>query len=150
MHRLTRLTAATALAAAAIAAVPAVAPAATTRTARTCLTRTTAVTGWQVYTVCLTATDSFDATHASGYVAGVSCQVHLPTGAGWSCGPFRAGSYWNAARGAWEDWLNYALVFRSPATSMQSCAYLRVDTRPGGATSYQQFITGPLAIGTAC
>ena len=137
-----------------LAAAPSDARAATSRTVRTCSTKTTPFTGWSVYAVCLTATDSWDGSRASGYVAGVSCSVYLPTGAGWSCRTYARGSYWNASRGAWEDWLNYALVYRSPDPALpiayQNCVYVRVDTKPNGSTSYQDFTNQGLPIGTPC
>lgn len=127
------------------------ASAATTRATSTCTTRTTALTGWSVYRVCLTASDSFDGVHVSGYVSGVSCTVYLPTGAGWGCGAYTRGSYWNVARAAWEDWLNFRLTYTNIAGgTMLSCVYLRVDTKPSGSTSYQASTTNGLPIGASC
>ena len=85
----------------------------------------------------------------SGYVSGVSCTVHLPTGVGWSCVAYTKGSYLRSQLGAWEDWLNYKLYYLGNV-QMQACAYLRVDTRPSGSTSYQGFITQGLPLGTNC
>jgi heme A synthase len=127
------------------------ASAATTRSTSTCTTRTTAVTGWSVYRVCLIASDSFDGLHVSGYVSGVSCTVFLPTGAGWGCGAHTKGSYWNSAKSAWEDWLNFRLVYTNIAGgTMLSCVYLRVDTKPSGSTAYQSSTTVGLPIGASC
>lgn len=148
-----RKSAAVLAAAAAIAAVCATASsAATTRSTSTCTTRTTAVTGWNVYRVCLTVSDSFDGLHVSGYVSGVSCTVFLPTGAGWGCGAYTKGSYWSSARSAWEDWLNFRLVYTNIAggTMLLSCVYLRVDTKPSGSTAYQASTTNGLPIGASC
>jgi hypothetical protein len=133
-----------------LTAAPLDARAATSRTVRVCSTKTVGITGWSVYTVCLTAADSYDGLHATGYVAGVSCNVYMPTGAGWACQSYGKGSYWNASRGAWEDWLNFALVYRGSNVAYQNCVYLRVDTKPSGSTSYQDFTNQVLPIGTAC
>src|SRR3954470_21657421 len=93
------------------AACVTVADAASTRGASTCTTRTVPLVNASVYRVCLTATDSYDSAHVSGYVSGVSCFLYLPTAVGWSCESYRKGSYWNAARAAWEDWLNFRLIY---------------------------------------
>ena len=128
--------------------------AATSRTTQYCTTKTTAVTGWSVYAVCLTANDSYDGSRATGYVAGAYCNVYLPTGAGWACRSYTKGSYWNAGIGAWEDWLNFAVVYVSPfltyRVSYQNCVYVRIDTRPNGSTSYQAFTNQNLPVGTTC
>jgi hypothetical protein len=50
-----------------------------TRSDRICQTQTMAVTNASVYQVCLTATDSFNDAQASGYVAGATCNIYLPT-----------------------------------------------------------------------
>jgi len=145
--------AATLLASTATAAVfvptPANAATATTRTVRVCHTQTLWIFNADVYTVCLTARDTYDGSHVTGY-AGTYCNVYLPTGVGWWCSTQRSGSYWNAARGAWEDWVNYRLEYASPDHVGADCIYLRVDTKPTGATSYQNFANTTLVPWVTC
>jgi hypothetical protein len=137
--------------AAAVLAVAAPAANAAVRTNGHCSTRQMALTGWSIYRVCLTAVDTYTGSWVSGYVSGVSCQVYLPTGAGWSCRSYAKGSYWDGARGYWEDWLNFALVYTGPSgTAFQNCVYLRIDTTPNGVTTYQDFTNQLLPVGTRC
>ncbi|MDX6512010.1 MAG: hypothetical protein QOE36_1514 [Gaiellaceae bacterium] len=145
--------AATAAATLAVSA-PAAQAATASRTIQYCTTKTAALTGWSVYRVCLTANDSWDGSRVNGYVAGLNCNVFLPTGAGWACRWETHGSYWNAAAGAHEDWLNFALVYISPFLGYQvyyqNCVYVRIDTKPSGATSFKAFTNQNLPIGTHC
>jgi hypothetical protein len=135
-------------------AVPAGAATGGTRTDRVCQTQTAAGLSASVYTVCLTAQSSWNGASAAGYVAGTYCNVSLPTGAGWMCGTERHGAYWNGSLGAWEEWLNYKLIYLSPVFSYQvhyaNCVYLRVDTRPSGYTTYQSFAVKNLSTSATC
>jgi hypothetical protein len=116
-------------------------------------TQTTAITNWSVYAVRLTATDSWNESSASGYVWGASCNVFLPTGAGYFCNGFSKGSY-RSSNGVWEDWLNYRVSYISPLlgyeAAFSNCVYLRVDTRPNGSTTYQSFASMDLPFGHSC
>jgi hypothetical protein len=151
MTRLSKLAAALAAATAVAIVGSTTAAAASTRTTTTCTTRTAAVTGWSVYRVCLTATDSFDGARASGYVSGVSCSLYQPTAVGWRCASYTKGSYWNSAKAAWEDWLNFRLMYTNIAGwSTQSCVYLRIDTRVNGVASFQASTTDELKVGASC
>jgi hypothetical protein len=117
------------------------------RTAKKCLTKTqsTSFGTSSLYTVCLSAWDVWDGLNVSGHVAGYSCAI---SSSQYDCYSARRGSYWYSSLGAWEDWLNYEIV--GPADV--ECVYLRVDTKPTGATSYQSFIVyyGPQHIVVGC
>ncbi len=119
-----------------------------------CDTRTLAGIGASVYRVCMKATDSYNGVAVTGYVSSASCNINFPTGVGWACKGFTRGSYWNSSLHAWEDWLNYKLVYVSPDVRVgvyyANCVYLRVDTRPNGYTTYQNFEVPNLASGTTC
>ena len=132
---------------------PASATTSHTRTDEICQTQTMAITNAKVYTVCLTATDTYNGTTASGYVSGVNCNIYLPTGAGWFCDSQAHGSY-RTSSGVWEDWLNFRVSYISPLViynvHYSSCIYLRVDTKPNGSTSFQNFANKNLPIGTHC
>jgi hypothetical protein len=135
-------------------AVPAGAATAGSRTDAVCQTQNATGLTASVYAVCLTARSSWNGAAASGYVAGTYCNVDLPTGAGWMCGTERHGAFWNAGLGAWEEWLNYKLVYVSPVFVYQvhyaNCVYLRVDTRPSGYTTYQSFAVKNLSTSVTC
>ncbi len=124
------------------------------QTGDNCDTHTLAVGGASVYTVCMKATDSYNGIAVSGYVSSAACNVNLPTGVGWACKSSQRGAYWNSSLHAWEDWLNYKLVFISPWVPVgvyyANCVYLRVDTRPNGYTTYQSFEVPNLPSGTTC
>jgi len=155
-RRLTGIGIALATAAAIVctAASPAGAATSGTRSDRVCQTQTAAPVNAAVYTVCLSAQSSWNGVSASGYVSGTYCNVYLPTGAGWMCSTERHGAYWNAAIGAWEEWLNYKLIYLSPVFSYQvhyaNCIYLRVDTRSSGVTTYQSFAVKNLSTSVNC
>ena len=121
-----------------------------------CTQRTNAF-GWINYSVCLTANYSWDGTRAAGYVAGTSCNVDLPTGAGFNCwgGKRSSGAYWNAALGAQEEWLNWSVLYLSPVwplnrNAFQDCVYVRIDTWPSGITKARNWINSNLSLLVSC
>jgi hypothetical protein len=154
--RLTDITMAFVTAGAVVCAVaaPADAAIAGTRTDRVCQTQSAAPFNAAVYTVCLTAQSSWNGASTSGYVSGTYCNIYLPTGAGWMCSTEHHGAFWNSAIGAWEEYLNYKLIYLSPVFSYQvhyaNCIYLRVDTRPSGVTTYQNFAVKNLPTSANC
>ncbi len=129
------------------------ASASSSRTDRVCQTQTMAITNADVYQVCLTATDSWNGSQATGYVSGLSCNIYLPTGAGWFCDSQAHGSY-RESNGTWEDWLNFRVSYVSPFVlydlHYSNCIYLRVDTQPNGHTTFQNFANKNLPIGSRC
>jgi len=108
---------------------------------------------WSVYSVRLTATDSWNGSGASGYVSGVSCNINYPTGAGNFCNGYWYGSY-RYSNGVWEDWLTFRVSYISPfalfRVAYSTCVYLRVDTYPSGYTTYQNFANKNLSLGHSC
>jgi hypothetical protein len=126
------------------------ASAATSGTFGRCHTQTNPF-GASIYNVCLSGESSWDGSHAAGYVKSVYCNVSLPTGIGWSCNYRTYGAYWNSSIGAWEEWLNFRLNYVLPFLVYHSdCVYLRIDTRPNGYTTYQDFANRGLPIFTNC
>ncbi len=112
-----------------------------TREAKVCHTQTMAGTGWQVFMVCLTADDSSNGSAVTGFVRAATCDIYFPVD---TCGSFTKGSYFNSSLGTWEDWLNYQVDEQvasvlAEGEPVKTCVYLRVDTRPDGSTSYQNF-----------
>jgi hypothetical protein len=88
--------------------------------------------------VCLYTVDSYNGAGASGYVSKAICNPGADAWDWYICGPFSKGSYWTGSM--WEDWLNYKVTFvNSELWSGTNCIYLRVDTRPNGFTTYQDF-----------
>jgi hypothetical protein len=54
----------------------------------------------------------------------------------------------------WEDWLNYRVSYVSPLViynlHFSNCIYLRVDTKPNGTTTFQNFAVKNRPIGSRC
>jgi hypothetical protein len=125
--------------------------AAGSRTSKTCESRKSPLTGTALYTVCLTTYDWWTGTSVQGQVRGESCS-YVPMG--FACRANTYGQYWNSSIGAWEDWLNYAVVYISPVVglpiSFQDCVYLRVDTKPDGSPPTLQHFHVQTSIGTHC
>lgn len=113
-----------------------------------------------VYQVCLSGASSYNGHSASGYVSGVSCETLAPGEfAGYFCGSGvpqgrNWGAYYNSQLGAWEEWLNQEVNYLSPlaiySEKNTTCVYLRIDVRPNGQATYQNFRRTMLPFLTQC